>query len=155
MIEINNISKKFKDKEVLKNVKFKVDDGEIVGLLGENGAGKSTLLRIISTMLIPTSGNANINGTDLVKCPEDVRKQIGILFGSEVGLYDRLTARENLEYFAKLNFYKFYRNFREKRLYFLQENLLLFCIIFQLDIASKMLCRFLHIEYFSKGRLML
>lgn len=103
MIEINNISKKFKEKEVLKNVSFKVDNGEIVGLLGENGAGKSTLLRIISTMLIPTSGNANINGTDLVKCPENVRKQIGILFGSEVGLYDRLTARENLEYFAKLN----------------------------------------------------
>ena len=103
MIEINNISKKFKDKEVLKNVKFKVNDGEIVGLLGENGAGKSTLLRIISTMLIPTSGNANINGIDLIKHPENVRKQIGILFGSEVGLYDRLTARENLEYFAKLN----------------------------------------------------
>lgn len=103
MIEINNISKKFKDKEVLKNVKFKVNDGEIVGLLGENGAGKSTLLRIISTMLIPTSGNATINGIDLIKHPENVRKQIGILFGSEVGLYDRLTARENLEYFAKLN----------------------------------------------------
>lgn len=103
MIEINNISKKFKDKEVLKNVKFKVNDGEIVGLLGENGAGKSTLLRIISTMLIPTSGNANINGIDLIKHPENVRKQIGILFGSEVGLYDRLTARENLGYFAKLN----------------------------------------------------
>ena len=103
MIEINNISKKFKDKEVLKNVNFKVNDGEIVGLLGENGAGKSTLLRIISTMLIPTSGTATINGIDLINHPENVRKQIGILFGSEVGLYDRLTARENLEYFAKLN----------------------------------------------------
>ena len=103
MIEIDNISKKFKDKEVLKNVNFKVNDGEIVGLLGENGAGKSTLLRIISTMLIPTSGNAIINGIDLINHPENVRKQIGILFGSEVGLYDRLTARENLEYFAKLN----------------------------------------------------
>ncbi|MGN1043591.1 MAG: ATP-binding cassette domain-containing protein [Acutalibacteraceae bacterium] len=103
MIKINNISKKFKDKEVLKNVSFKVDNGEIVGLLGENGAGKSTLLRIISTMLFPTSGNANINGLDLVKEPEKVRKQIGILFGSEVGLYDRLTARENLEYFARLS----------------------------------------------------
>ncbi len=103
MIEINNISKKFKDKEVLKNVNFKVNDGEIVGLLGENGAGKSTLLRILSTMLIPTSGNAIINGIDLINNPESIRKQIGILFGSEVGLYDRLTARENLEYFAKLN----------------------------------------------------
>ena len=103
MIKINNISKKFKDKEALKDVSFRVDNGEIVGLLGENGAGKSTLLRIISTMLFPTSGNANINGLDLVKEPEKVRKQIGILFGSEVGLYDRLTARENLEYFARLN----------------------------------------------------
>ncbi len=103
LIEIFNISKRFKNCEALKEVSFNVSNGEIVGLLGENGAGKSTLLRIISTMLNPTSGSAKINGYDLIKDSKLVRKNVGILFGSEVGLYERLTARENLEYFAKLN----------------------------------------------------
>lgn len=103
MIKILNISKNFNNVEALKGVSFDVNNGEIVGLLGENGAGKSTLLRIISTMLTPTSGTALVNGYDLLKNPKEVRKNIGILFGSEVGLYERLTARENLEYFAQLN----------------------------------------------------
>ena len=103
MINILNVSKTFKTTEALKNVSFEVNDGEIVGLLGENGAGKSTLLRIISTMLSPTSGNVIINNHSILDDPQNVRKNIGILFGSEVGLYERLTARENLEYFAKLN----------------------------------------------------
>lgn len=103
MIEINKISKSFKKCQALKDISFNVNDGEIIGLLGENGAGKSTLLRTISTMLIPDSGSAKINGYDLLKEPADVRKSVGILFGSEVGLYERLTARENLEYFANLN----------------------------------------------------
>lgn len=103
MIEIRNISKKFDGFEALKNVSFNVNNGEIVGLLGENGAGKSTLLRIISTMLVPTSGTVKINNLDLKTDQELIRSSIGILFGNEVGLYERLTARENLDYFAKLN----------------------------------------------------
>lgn len=103
MINILNVSKTFKTTEALKNVSFEVNDGEIVGLLGENGAGKSTLLRIISTMLFPTSGNVTVNNYSVLDDSQNVRKNIGILFGSEVGLYERLTARENLEYFAKLN----------------------------------------------------
>lgn len=103
MIEIKNISKNFKNNEALKSVNFDVNTGEIVGLLGENGAGKSTLLRIISTMLLPSEGTAVVNGFDILKFPKEVRKNIGILFGSEVGLYERLTARENLEFFARLN----------------------------------------------------
>lgn len=103
MINILNVSKTFKTTEALKDVSFEVNDSEIVGLLGENGAGKSTLLRIISTMLSPTSGNVIVNNYSILDDPQNVRKNIGILFGSEVGLYERLTARENLEYFAKLN----------------------------------------------------
>lgn len=103
MIKVLNISKNFKNIEALKNIRLEVNDGEILGLLGENGAGKSTLLRIISTMLKPSSGTAIINGLDLISSPEKVRKNIGILFGSEIGLYDRLTPKENLEYFARLN----------------------------------------------------
>lgn len=103
MIEVLGITKKFKDTVVLDGINLKVKNGEILGLLGENGAGKSTLLRIISTMLRPSSGTAKISGFDLVSEPEKVRKNIGILFGSEVGLYERLTPRENLEYFALLS----------------------------------------------------
>ena len=103
MINILGISKQFGNIEALKNVSFDVKDGEIMGLLGENGAGKSTLLRILSTMIKPSSGTAEVNGYDISKKPEDVRKSVGILFGSDSGLYDRLTARENLEFFATLN----------------------------------------------------
>lgn len=103
MIKILNIYKSFKKCQALKDVSFDVNDGEIVGLLGENGAGKSTLLRIISTMLKPDEGTVLVNNYDLITQSRSVRKNIGILFGSEVGLYERLTARENLEYFAKLN----------------------------------------------------
>lgn len=103
MIKIESISKQFKNTFALSDVSFGVNDGEIVGLLGENGAGKSTLLRILSTMLLPSAGTAQINGYDLLKEPKEVRKNVGILFGSEAGLYERLTARENLKYFARLN----------------------------------------------------
>lgn len=103
MIKVSNIAKKFKDVEAVKGISFEVNKGEIVGLLGENGAGKTTTLRMLATMLKVTSGNATINGFDLVNEPEKVRHQIGILFGGEAGLYDRLTARENIEYFGQLN----------------------------------------------------
>jgi len=103
VINILGISKQFGNIEALKNVSFDVKDGEIMGLLGENGAGKSTLLRILSTMIKPGGGTAEVNGYDISKKPEDVRKSVGILFGSDSGLYDRLTARENLEFFATLN----------------------------------------------------
>jgi len=103
MLKIKDLCVFVDEKEILKQFNLEINDGEILGLLGENGAGKSTLLRIISTMLKPSSGTALINGCDLISSPEEVRKNIGILFGSEVGLYDRLTPKENLEYFARLN----------------------------------------------------
>ncbi|WP_077620788.1 ATP-binding cassette domain-containing protein [Bacillus sinesaloumensis] len=106
MIEINEVTKRFKDKKIsitaLKHVKFTVNKGQVVGLLGENGAGKTTLLRTIATLLTPTEGNVKVAGYDTLKNPEEVKKRIGVLFGGETGLYDRLTARENLEYFAAL-----------------------------------------------------
>lgn len=103
MIEIINLSKKFKEVLAVDNVSFKVEKGEVYGLLGENGAGKTTMLRLISTMLTPTSGDARLNGKSIIKDPEKVRGEIGILFGGEVGIYDRLTAYENIEYFGQLN----------------------------------------------------
>lgn len=107
MLEVKNLCKEFKDKKNIKkavdNISFKLEKGEIVGLLGENGAGKTTTMRMISTMLKPTSGTITVNGFDAVKNPADVRRNIGILFGGDVGIYDRLTARENIRYFAELN----------------------------------------------------
>lgn len=103
MIEISNLSKQFKNIKAVDNVNFKVNKGEILGLLGENGAGKTTTLRMIATMLKPTSGEAIIEGYSITKEASKVRGEIGILFGGEVGLYDRLTARENMMYFARLN----------------------------------------------------
>ena len=103
MIEVTNLSKQFKEVKAVDNLNFTINDGEIVGLLGENGAGKTTTLRIISTMIKCTGGIVKVNGVDINKEPSKVRSQIGILFGGEVGLYDRLTARENIRYFAELN----------------------------------------------------
>ncbi len=103
MVEINNLSKVFDNKyTAVDNLILKINEGEIFGLLGENGAGKTTTLRMIATMLKPTSGVITVNGYDTVKNPEKVRENIGILFGGETGLYDRLTARENIEYFGEL-----------------------------------------------------
>jgi sodium transport system ATP-binding protein len=103
VVEIINLSKTFKNIKAVDNISFKVNEGEIVGLLGENGAGKTTTLRMIATMLKSTGGTALVSGYDITKEPHKVRGEIGILFGGEVGLYDRLTARENIRYFAELN----------------------------------------------------
>ncbi len=103
MLEIKNLSKHFGNIKAVDAISFKVEAGEVFGLLGENGAGKTTTLRLLATMLKPTQGTATINGYDLVTEPESVRSSIGILFGGESGLYDRLSAAENIEYFGRLN----------------------------------------------------
>lgn len=103
MLQVKNLTKRFKKFTAVKNLSFSVENGEIVGLLGENGAGKTTTLRMLATMLHVTEGTAKISNYDIIKEAEKVRGEIGILFGGEIGLYDRLTARENIMYFAKLN----------------------------------------------------
>lgn len=102
MLELKGVTKKFKDKTVVDNISFKVNKGEIVGLLGENGAGKTTTLRMISTMLKVTDGEITANNFEVSMEPAKVRGEIGILFGGDVGLYDRLSGRENIKYFANL-----------------------------------------------------
>lgn len=87
----------------LQNVSFSVGDGESVALLGANGAGKSTLLRILSTLLLPTSGQVRVAGHDAVHSPRDVRRNLGFHAGSDLGFYARLTGRENLNFFGRLN----------------------------------------------------
>lgn len=86
----------------LQQVDLEIPDGEIHGLLGPNGAGKTTLCKVLSTVLLPTSGTAAICGYDVVRDTAAVRSLIGIVFGGERGLYSRLTARANLEFWAAL-----------------------------------------------------
>jgi len=87
----------------LQDVSFSVREGESVALLGANGAGKSTLLRILSTLLLPTSGQAAVAGYDTVQSAHDVRHTLGFHAGSDLGFYGRLTGRENLRFFGRLN----------------------------------------------------
>lgn len=103
MVKVKGLVKKFGPVTAVDNISFEIGKGEIFGLLGENGAGKTTTLRMLATMLIPTSGSAEMDGCDVVREPEKVRACIGVLFGGETGLYDRLTAAENIAYFAELN----------------------------------------------------
>jgi len=88
--------------EALAGIDLTVDRGAIFGLLGPNGAGKTTLVKILSTLLLPTKGTALILGHDVVKESEWLRPRIGLVLGGERGLYNRISGRENLRYFADL-----------------------------------------------------
>jgi ABC-2 type transport system ATP-binding protein len=83
-------------------VDLQIERGEIFGLLGPNGAGKSTTIRMLCTLLEPTSGTATVNGFDVVKQANDVRRSLGTVLAGERSIYWKLTGRENLEYFAAL-----------------------------------------------------
>ncbi len=100
-IDVRNIVKTFGDFTAVKGVSFSVAPGEIFGLLGPNGAGKSTLIRMLTTLLIPTSGTAFVNGFDIVKQQDDVRRSIGVIPQAMTSDLD-LSVRENLLIFAKL-----------------------------------------------------
>jgi ABC-2 type transport system ATP-binding protein len=83
-------------------VSFKIERGEVFGLLGPNGAGKSTTIRMLCTLLEPSAGTARLNGYDIQKQANQVRQSLGAVLGGERSVYWKLTARENLEYFAAL-----------------------------------------------------
>jgi len=91
-----------KNIEAVRDVSFRVEKGELFGLLGPNGAGKTTTVKMLSTLLIPSSGSISIFGLDIMKDTCEIRKRIGFTFGGARGLYGRLTGIENLRYFAEL-----------------------------------------------------
>jgi sodium transport system ATP-binding protein len=106
MVRTENLSKHFTDpkKGVIKavdGVSITAQPGEVTGLLGVNGAGKTTMLRMLSTVLKPTGGKAQIAGYDVVEHPEMVRRVIGFM-STSTALYGRLTAMETLRYFGGL-----------------------------------------------------
>jgi sodium transport system ATP-binding protein len=107
MIEARNLTKVFRDKKrgeirAVDDVSFTCRPGRIYGLLGANGAGKTTTLRLLATLLRPTAGGATVAGFDIVAEPERVRASVGFL-ATSTALYGRLTARETIAYFGRLN----------------------------------------------------
>ena len=100
-IDVRNIVKTFGTFTAVKGISFAVEDGEIFGLLGPNGAGKSTLIRMLTTLLLPTSGTAIINGCDVVTDPNGVRHSIGVIPQALTSDLE-LSVEENLIIFAKL-----------------------------------------------------
>lgn len=89
--------------KALAGVSFTVEQGEAVALIGSNGAGKSTLLRILATLIVPTRGTAALGGFDVERQGREARRQFGYHTGGDEGFYGRLSARENLVFFAAMN----------------------------------------------------
>jgi ABC-2 type transport system ATP-binding protein len=100
-IDVEQIEKKFGDFTAVDHISFQVAEGEIFGLLGPNGAGKSTLIRMLTTLIEPTSGTARVNGFDIRRDPNAVRKCIGVIPQATTSDLD-LSLEENLLIFAKL-----------------------------------------------------
>jgi len=98
-IETFELTKQFKDLTAVDHLNVKITQGEIFGLLGPNGAGKTTAISMLCTILRPTEGTATVNGYDILKEPDDVRKSIGIVF-QQPSVDDILTGRENLRLHA-------------------------------------------------------
>ena len=101
-VKVDRLEKAFGSKKVLLGISLEASRGEIFGLLGPNGAGKTTTLRVISTLLAPDAGSVEVLGFDTRTAPEEVRRRVGVVT-AEIGVYPRLSARENIAYFAELS----------------------------------------------------
>jgi sodium transport system ATP-binding protein len=102
MIEVKDLHKAFGKVVAVDGATFSARDGEITGLLGPNGAGKTTTLRMLYTLMRPDSGQVLVDGIDAAADPVAVRRRLGVLPDAR-GLYKRLTARENIDYFGRLH----------------------------------------------------
>jgi len=102
MIEVSNLKKYFGNVKAVDDVSFSAHDGKITGLLGPNGAGKSTTLRVLYTAFDPDMGTASIDGLDVTQDKLGVKASIGVLTHG-AGIYERLSARENIRYFGELH----------------------------------------------------
>jgi len=110
---VENLTKRFGDFTAVDAISFDIKKGEIFGLLGPNGAGKTTTISMLSTLLEPTSGNAQVNGIDIQEDQDGVRKSIGIVFQDQ-SLDEELTAWENMDFHGRL--YRIPKEIREERI---------------------------------------
>jgi ABC-type multidrug transport system ATPase subunit len=104
-VVVNNIIKRYGKKNAivtaLQDVSFEVDQAELFGIIGPDGAGKTSLFRIVTTLLLPDSGTATVDGFDVVKDYKAIRQRVGYMPG-RFSLYQDLTVQENLEFFATI-----------------------------------------------------
>ena len=98
-VDVRGLTKKFGNFTAVDNVSFSIPRGEIFGLLGPNGAGKTTTIRMLCGIMTPSSGSASILGYDVVRQPEEIKKNIGYM-SQKFALYDDLTVNENLVFYA-------------------------------------------------------
>ncbi len=100
-VEVEALSRRFGEMYAVRDLSFTAGQGEVFGLLGPNGAGKTTTIRVLSTVIAPHEGTARVNGFDVRTHTREVRSSLGVLT-TEIGLYERFSARENIAYFARL-----------------------------------------------------
>jgi ABC-2 type transport system ATP-binding protein len=100
-IEVNNLTRNYDGLRAVDGISFSVEKGEIFGFLGPNGAGKTTTLRMLTGQLRPTAGTAKVAGYDIVRERQQLKPRIGVVFESQ-NIYERMSARENLAFFARL-----------------------------------------------------
>ncbi len=100
-VQVNSLTKTFEKGSIqaVNDVSFSVEKGELFGLIGPDGAGKTTLFRMLTTLLLPDSGSATVNGMDIVKDYREIRRRVGYMPG-KFSLYQDLTIEENLHFFA-------------------------------------------------------
>ena len=100
-VQLNNIVKTYNNGEVkaVNDVSFGVEEGELFGLIGPDGAGKTSIFRMLTTLLLPDSGTASVNGLDIIKDYKEIRRRVGYMPG-KFSLYQDLTVEENLNFFA-------------------------------------------------------
>ncbi len=135
-VEVEALTRRFGDKTAVDGIGFRVEPGEIFGFLGPNGAGKTTTQRILTTLLLPTSGRAAVFGVDVVGSPTEVRRRIGLV-PEESNVYRELTGLQNLQFAGRL-----YRIPRQERSTRIREILHVF------DLWD---ARNLHADQYSKG----
>jgi len=96
------LRRKARTVEAVRDISFSISTGELFGLVGPNGAGKTTTVKMLTTLLIPTSGQARVLGYDAVRDAGHIQARIGFIFGGDRGLYWRLSGVDNLRYFSSL-----------------------------------------------------
>lgn len=120
MIEVNNLTKKFKEVTALDRISFSINDGEILGFLGPNGAGKTTTMKIITGFISPSSGSIKVNGLDSREDSLEIRKQIGYL-PENVPLYEEMKVYEYLKFVGEI------RNLNKSRIIYRIKELVKSC----------------------------